>query len=194
MKRSEVLEIVAALRDRFPKASKEFSSRHAAAFCEDLVDLDFGISLAVVRKIAASSPFFPSIAEFREAYADLAAPTMDADEAWAAAKRHGHAIAWGRHKTSTATDIHPAIEDAVRGLGGWRELGQSTDKMADRAHFIKLYAISRKRHRDKVIVQPLIEDTQRKLLGGKIAEKEEKSGDAKDSSEESQNVRRLGRR
>tara|TARA_Y100000588_G_scaffold61458_1_gene60702 strand:- start:3353 stop:3928 length:576 start_codon:yes stop_codon:yes gene_type:complete len=191
MKKSEVLELVAALRDRFPKAAKEFSARNAAAYCEDLVDLEFGTAVAAVRRLAATCQWFPSIAEIREAYTDIATPTLDVDEAWAAVKRHGNAIGWGRNKGDHATDIHPAIEAAVEGLGGWRELGCSSDQMADRAHFIKLYTVARKRHRDKIISQPLIEDTQRKLLRGHD-EKEETQ--TKNKVEGSKNIRRLGGR
>jgi hypothetical protein len=191
MKKSEVLELVAALRDRFPKATKEFSARNAAAYCEDLVDLEFGTAVAAIRRLAATCQWFPSIAEIREAYTDIATPTLDVDEAWAAVKRYGNAISWGRNKGDHVADIHPAIEDAVEGLGGWRELGCSSDQMADRAHFIKLYTISRKRHRDQLISQPLIEDTKRKLLRGNDEREETQTTDAIEGSE---NVRRLGRR
>ncbi len=189
MKKSEVLELVAALRDRFPKAGKEFSARNAAAYCEDLIDLEFSTSVAAVRRLAATVQWFPSIAEIRSAYADIAVPTPDPDEAWKEALQYGRKNGWGRELAGPreVVEVHPAVKDAVEGLGGWRQLGQSTSQEIDRAHFIKLYSSSRARYRDKTISQPLIEETQRKLLRGQSEENQSEG-------EESENTRRLGRR
>jgi hypothetical protein len=193
MKDSEILELIAALKDRFPKLGAEFTARNARAYAEDLRDLDYEIALSAVRQLAATCTWFPAISEIRNAYADLATPTPDADQAWSAAIRHGNKTGWGRIHTDWTGTIHPAIEDAIQGLGGWRSLGRSTNQDIDRAHFIKLYAMSRKRHRDKVIIQPLLEDAEKLQLRGRD---EESTGTEEDKIESTQptSIGRSGRR
>ncbi len=45
-----------------------------------------------------------------------------------------------------ATDwSHPAIHEAVRSMGGWREVCASTNPEAFRAHFRQLYTVARER-------------------------------------------------
>lgn len=167
MKDSEILELIAALKDRFPKSGAEFTARNARAYAEDLRDLDYEVALAAVRQLAATCTWFPSISEIRNAYADLASPTPDADEAWAAAIEWGNKCGWGRIHTDWTSAVHPAIEEAIQGLGGWRSLGRSTNQDLDRAHFIKLYALARKRHRNKTIIQPLLECAENLQLRGR---------------------------
>jgi len=195
MKDSEILELIAALKDRFPKSGQEFTARNARAYAEDLRDLDYEIALASVRQLAATCTWFPAISEIRNAYADLAMPTPDADQAWAAAIRHGNKTGWGRalNSADTTMEIHPAIEDAIQGLGGWRDLGRSTNQDLDRAHFIKLYAVARKRHRNKVIIQPLLEDAEKLRLRGRD---EESTNDKEDKIESTEpaHIGRSGRR
>lgn len=189
MKKSEVIDLVAALRDRFPRQKEKFGVENAKAYCEDLVDLEFSTAFAAVRKLAATVDWFPSIAEIRKAYAEIASPIPDADKAWATALKYGNKIGWGRLEKFNDTKIHPAIEDAVEGLGGWKELGRSTDQTIDRAHFLKLYKVSQERHFQKIVSAPLLEDRKPKMLGGNSVKKEKVSSD-----EESKNARRLGRR
>ena len=174
MKKSEVVDLVAALRDRFPRQKEKFGVENAKAYCEDLVDLEFGTAFAAIRKLAATVDWFPSIAEIRKAYAEIASPIPDADEAWRAALKYGHKIGWGRMEKFDDTKIHPAREDAIEGLGGWKELGRSTDQTIDRAHFLKLYKVSQERHFQKIVSAPLLEDKKPKMLRGKRAIKKEK--------------------
>jgi len=168
MKKSEVLELVASLQDMYPKGGKDFGAKNAQVFCELLLDLDYRTCRAAIRKIAATRTFFPSIAEIRSVYADIAVPTPDADEAWKEALQYGRKIAWGRecNAPKTVVALHPAIEDAIKGLGGWRQLGCSTNQELDRAHFYKVYSTSRERHRQQVISQPLIDTANQKMLRG----------------------------
>ena len=193
MKKSEVIDLVAALRDRFPRQAKDFSAKNAQAYCEDLLDLEFGTAFVAIKTLAATCDWFPSIAEIRRTYAEIMSPVPDADEAWKGVLLWGHRIQWGRLKEYDhdrmilkplpTCDLHPAVIAAVEGLGGWKELGRSTNQEIDRAHFLKLYATTRDRHLKEAVARPLIESTERRLLNGSEAK-----------SEESPRAKRLGRR
>lgn len=193
MEKSEVLDLVGALRDRFPRQSKDFGARNAQAYCEDLVDLNYSAALVAVRTLAATVDWFPSIAEIRKAAAEHLNPSPDVDQAWCDALKYGNRIGWGNHreydietgkpKPLALCDLHPAVTAAVEGLGGWKELGRSTNQEIDRAHFLKLYATTRDRHLKEAVARPLIESTERRLLNGSEAK-----------SEESPSAKRLGRR
>jgi hypothetical protein len=198
MKKSEVIDLVAALRDRFPRQAKDFSSKNAQAYCEDLLDLEFGTAFVAVKTLAATCDWFPSIAEIRRAYSEIVSPIPDADEAWSAALKYGNKIGWGNHrefdldtggfKPLPPCELHEAVIEAVEGLGGWKELGRSTNQEIDRAHFLKLYKGTKERHVKREVSKSLVDATGQKLLRGEHGAEDETP------SEESANVKRLGRR
>ena len=86
----------------------------------------------------------------------------------------GNRIAWGRVERNDI-ELHPAIMDAVEGLGGWKHLGQSKDLTIDRAHFFKLYAQTSKRHQEEIIVHQLLANTHELLGDGNAKEKKEET-------------------
>lgn len=165
MKESEAVRLVGKLRDRFPRQRKDFDMKTAAAYCEDILDLEYGVALAAVRTLAATCDWFPSIAEIRAAYADIAHPTPDADKAWAAALKYGNRCGWGRMKDPPESNLHAAVLSAIEGLGGWKHLGKCADMSMERAHFLKLYATTRQRHRDNIVVGKLLARHQKLLEG-----------------------------
>ncbi len=198
MKKSEVIDLVAALRDRFPRQAKDFSSKNAQAYCEDLLDLEFGTALVAIKTLAATVDWFPSISEIRCTYSEIVSPIPDADEAWAAALKYGNRVGWGNHrefdpstggyKPLPLCDLHEAVIEAIEGLGGWKELGRSTNVEIDRAHFLKLYRVVKDRHVKRVVSQPLIEATKKKLLRGEHGAEDETP------RKESTGLKRSGRR
>jgi len=198
MKKSEVIDLVAALRDRFPRQAKDFSAKNAQAYCEDLLDLEFGTAFVAIKTLAATCDWFPSIAEIRRTYAEIMSPVPDADEAWKGVLLWGHRIQWGRLKEYDhdrmilkplpTCDLHPAVIAAVEGLGGWRQIGTSNSQEIDRAHFLKLYKGAKDRHVKREVSKSLVEATRQKLLGGEHGAEDEAA------VEESNGLKRSGRR
>jgi len=174
MKRSEVISLVAAIRDRFPKAAKEFPADSAKAYCEDLQDLPYIAAMSAVRRLSATVDWFPSIAEIRRATHQITDPVPDADEAWKEVLKWGNDTGWGR---TVYTDhngekipgppctLHPAALAALEGLGGLKEIGRSSNQAVDRAHFLKMYAAAEKRYIDRAVSLPLVEATMKQLKG-----------------------------
>jgi hypothetical protein len=114
-----------------------------------LLDFGFAQGIQAVTALACTSRFFPTVAELREALVEAGDPDPlpDADQAWAevaAAARNG---LYGRPWFS-----HPAVHQTVKAMGGVHELALSDNLMADRAHFLRLYDICKRRaERAKVL-------------------------------------------
>lgn len=166
MTKAEVLRLMAEIKSRWVKGGQEFTLDNAKAYCEDLADLEYAHAMAAVKQLAATVEWFPSIAEIRKAACTIAHPSPDADEAWKGALKHGDKIGWGRADfTGSEAELHPAILDAIEGLGGWQHIGRSKDMSLERAHFLKLYAVTRQREAEKYICLPLIAATMKQLKG-----------------------------
>jgi hypothetical protein len=175
MTKVEVFRLMAEIKSRWVKGGQEFTLDNAKAYCEDLADLEYAHARAAVRQLAATVEWFPSIAEIRKAACAIAHPSPDADEAWKSALVWGHKIAWGRLKEYDhdkmilkplpPPDLHPATIAAIEGLGGWKHLGNARDMSLERAHFLKLYAVTRQREAEKYICLPLVTATMKQLKG-----------------------------
>lgn len=127
-----------------------------------LSDVDVRAAEAAVDEYAASYPppkFPPPAGEIRQRAIVLADDTgaPSPDEAW---EEIGHKIATiGYQNTTldycqlgracvgrecghhTVTFSHPAVTAVVDAMG-WRELCLSSEQMADRAHFLRMYAVA----------------------------------------------------
>ena len=147
MKQSEVVRLVAALRARFPKSS-EFTPDNAAAYCTELIDLDYDHAMRVVSVLARTLTWFPSIAEIRHQYAEMLCGFPDPDELWRQVLYWANETAWGR----TPAAVPPHVDSVVKFLGGWRELGSAKDLATARAHVMKVHPHMKTRALDRVRV------------------------------------------
>lgn len=107
----------------------------AAVYAEMLADLDPQHSQQAVRRLLATSHFFPSIAAIREATIAVAMPSAPSGaQAWAEVLlKIGEVGSRGRPEWS-----HPTIATAVSTLGWW-DLCMSDNQAVNRAHFWKVY-------------------------------------------------------
>jgi hypothetical protein len=140
VKKSEVVRLVAMLRARFPKIAGDFSPDHAAAYCEELIDLEYETAYIVARKLSRTEDWFPSIAAVRDAYAREKVGFPDADVLWRQVLHWAHKTAYGRD----AMPVPSHVMEMVEFLGGWRELG-SKDQTVARAHALKAHTLMRDR-------------------------------------------------
>jgi hypothetical protein len=101
---------------------------------------------AALDALAIESPrWFPGPGELRVRAIEIGAPeggAPEADEAWGEVVRERHRA--GQYAGTALSDravsfSHPAIAAVVEALG-WAELCTSTNEVADRAHFLRLYA------------------------------------------------------
>ena len=146
-----VARVLVVLAAAYPRQNlpKETSQVYAELLC----DIDDELLVVAAKQHAASSKWFPSVAELRSMALEIQAranglPT--AAGAWCEVmdqvRAHGY---YGAPCFS-----HRLVGQAVDGLGGWRALCASTNQVADRAHFMRIYETLSKREQDSAAMLP----------------------------------------
>jgi hypothetical protein len=126
--------LLAELAAYWPRT--DLPPKTAELYRDHLLDFDPEPAARAILTLVSTATWFPTVAELRQAIVAEADPNPipDPDQAWReveTAKKNG---IYGRPVWS-----HPAIADTVAAMGGIRELAVSTNQMADRAHFLRLY-------------------------------------------------------
>ncbi len=168
MTRAEALEIISVLTAAYPQAN--LSKETGNIYVRFLIDLSFEIGQAAVLDLISKNKWFPSISELREAANKMLPNEIPSTEqAWAEVEESFHSV--GSYQTPHFSN--PVIEQAVRTLG-WRELCLSTNPIADRAHFFKVYEGYRAREVEDNLALPEVKMLKEKIRL-QIEEKEVKA-------------------
>lgn len=145
----EILTIFHMLQANYHYALKDMTAKQISdlqvLWCELLSDLGGELLRAATLQHVAISKWFPTVAELREAAADIVNPDhqMTAMEAWGEVVSQIRAVgSYGRPQFSNPM-IHRMVSDM-----GWKNLCMSEMPGADRARFIDGYKalVSRERH------------------------------------------------
>lgn len=132
-----LLEILAAA---YPSAT--LSEATIAVYVRLLLDLPQEKALAGVTALIAQERYLPSIAQIREAVADIADALPDSETAWREVSSQVRSCGtW--HKPVFS---HPLVARVVQAIG-WYDLCLSTHPETDRAHFLRLYGDAKIRWR-----------------------------------------------
>ena len=143
MKKSEARALVATLAAAFPR--QQVPQVTFDVYTADLIDLDFGVTEKATMNLRRSSRWFPTIAEIREAVAELQLDAPGPMEAYAQAV-HGE-----------KGDRHPLVQKSKLMCGDawyWTEAPTGVSRKAFLAAYaeVKTKALSR-------IVRPEIKAT-----------------------------------
>lgn len=154
MNKAEYARITAELNFLWPHSRWEVGTVRAGE--KQLLDLDAAQVMAAVEAMAAEGErFAPGPGQVRQrALAMTGAQVPTADEALAEVHRQIASCGYLRAPEWT----HPAIGDTVAAMGGWLALCASEDHMADRAHFLRLYATVGQRHRTASTMPPCVHE------------------------------------
>ena len=128
-------------------------------WCELLKDMDGQLLRAAALQHVATSKWFPTVAELREAAADIVNPNhMTAMEAWGEVARQIMAIgSYGRPQFS-----NPVIDRIVSDMG-WTNLCMSEMPGADRARFIEAYKALALREKRETMELPQVAEIRQKM-------------------------------
>lgn len=130
----EVGNLVALAASNFPHLQEKEMGPAVILWRKMLSDLPYDLAEAAVCKVLATSKYWPNVAEIREAAVSImgnAAP-LPAD-AWAMVRE---AI----RRDLPAEKLHPAIQRAVRGMGGLDGIGYAEVPIGVlQTQFMKLY-------------------------------------------------------
>lgn len=129
--------LVAALKAAFPR--EQVGARTVQVYTSFLADLEYEAGLAAVRELIATTSRFPTIATIREAVAERVLALPSAEQAWLEVREGLRRFDDSDSSTWWPEWSHPAIDEAVRGLGGLASLELSRNPQTDRAHFLRIF-------------------------------------------------------
>lgn len=166
MKQSDLLKLVqmcSANYRNWPEKGKE----------EDVIslwnilfsDVDFSLLRAAVQKHMMESTYPPTIADIREQIAKIALNEQKTGiEAWGDVK---NAIRrFGYYESEKGISSLKGLTKKVVELMGYRELCQSENEMADRAHFLKVYDSLVAREKEQIKVPLVTSGVGRTMIEG----------------------------
>lgn len=195
MDTKQTRDIIRLIRGAYP--DKQLTRETVEVYSRCLADLPFELAQGAVISHIAQNKWFPTIAELRQAAAQLVpgnrAPT--ALEAWGEITQQIQDVGMycGEQYGRDLTFTHPAVERAVKAIG-WRTLCLSENIMAERAHFLKLYDGYTERLREDAVQLPevrrMLDAPAPELPQGKVGDNirrlaaAKRLGDAPETTEE----------
>ena len=165
----QVAKILGVMIHAYPRF--ELSTDTIRLYGQLLSDIPVDVLEAAAHQIMAESKFFPTIAEFREMSHSLMTGKRNipsAYEAWENAMSEINRCGdYYRYQVQTHLPeySHPLVEKAV-GIIGYRNLMESDNKVADRAHFFKIYESLLDRAQDEIRLLPEVKLVSDKYLVG----------------------------
>lgn len=153
----EVKRALAILSVTYPNYN--FSKEAVAIYISMLKDIPAPALEAGVKQHIATSKWFPTVAELREAALRLTTDSLpSASEAWGEVTEQMRRVgSWGKPEFS-----HELVEKAVSYSGGWKYLCASEVQGIERSNFLKTYNTLHKRAADDVRMLP---EVRRMMLG-----------------------------
>jgi hypothetical protein len=162
MNRKEIINLLGIATANFPNLQQKDMTPTAVLWEKTLSDVPYDVAENAVIKVLATSRFFPTIADIREAVGQITQPrTLDAMEAWGLI---GEAIRkYGYYQQAEAMNFLPdEVVKMVRQFT-WRELCLSENPETLRAQFRMAWETRSKRTNElkalPIGIRELLEDT-----------------------------------
>ncbi len=167
-----IAQILAMLSIAYP--GYEIAAQTPEVYAALLADVPDDVLVAAAQKHATTSKWFPKIAELREAAQDIQARAtgmLTAEESWLEVQAALRDYGWYGETIPVEEGggwRAPSVLDelsrrAIEGLGGWRMMCQSNNPVADRAHYLKIYAGLLRRHQEDAAMLPQVREVVEKL-------------------------------
>lgn len=144
MNRKEIINLLALATANFPSYQERDMQPTAVLWEKALADIPYEIAEQALLKVLSTSRFFPTIADIREAVADITQPrTMDWSEAW---HLIGQAIRkYGFYREQEALESLPDDVRTMVERFSWRELCLNEEPDILRAQFRMAWETQSKR-------------------------------------------------
>ncbi len=146
---TEILKIMAILTAAYPNSGANDGT--IPLYARLLSDIPGELLQQAAFAHIATSKFFPTIAELRQAALDVqeaADPLPDAHAAWGEVLREMDRVGWLTTFGETLQFSHPLIAEVVH-LFGWQRLCASENTVSDRAQFLAAYTARLDRYRQE---------------------------------------------
>lgn len=144
MNRKEIINLLGIATANFPSTQEKDMKPTAVLWEKALSDVPYEIAEKAIIKVLSTSRFFPTLADIREAIADLTQPrTLDAMEAWGLIGEAIRKYGWYRQKE--AMEFLPEdVREMVKQFTWW-DLCMNEQPDILRAQFRKAWEIRSKR-------------------------------------------------
>lgn len=150
MKNEEAGALVALAAANFPHIQEKDLGPTVALWREMLSDLPFDLAKAALIKVLVTAKFWPTVAEIREAAAELSRPAaLTPAEAWAQ-------VITAIRKDWKPDQLHPTVREALVGFGGLDRVGMSENIDVIRGQFLKVYEQYAYREKEHVLLPPSV--------------------------------------
>jgi len=146
----KIVDAVHALVLAFPRA--EFPAASQELYIQMLSDLAPDLVMLAVQDCIGRQKFPATIAEIRAAVAAFHAESsgrLDAYSAWEQVKAQIRRVGY-----VGTPELDDMTGEAVRAIGGWREVCLSENSVADRARFVAAYDTFLARERNRAVTLP----------------------------------------
>lgn len=148
MTRDEAKQLVALAVANFPTLQAKDMRPTAVLWQKMLADIPYAVAEKALLKVLATCRHFPTVADIREAAAQISQPQLPSPaEAWA--EVYSEMERCGIYRAPKFS--HPAIEKTVRALG-WYDMNTSEEIGVVRAQFMRIYEQLAKRESEQAVL------------------------------------------
>jgi hypothetical protein len=161
MNRAEAKKLVGIAVAFFPAMQDKDMGPTVIGWEAMLKDVPYKLAEMALKKVLSTAKFFPTIAEIREAVAEITNPQMPSwTEAWGEVVQAVRQYGYMREKEALES-LSPAAAKVVRWFG-WQEICRSEEPDVIRGQFRMAYEAQAKREREMAVLPTEI----RELIGG----------------------------
>lgn len=147
----EAMTLVGIAAANFPALQDKDLGPTAELWYRMLADVPYELAERALLKVLATVKYFPTIAEVREAVAELLEPDqLSPIEAWGLVLQAVRKYGWNRQEEALKSLPEP-VARVVRMLG-WQDICGSTEIDVVRAHFLKAYEAQMRREKERLQV------------------------------------------
>lgn len=151
MTQQEATKLVAYALANFPNMQEKDMRPTAKLWAQMLSDIPYPVAEKALVKVLATAKFFPTVAEIREAVAQLTQPSIPtAIDAWGEVTRAMRLYGWVRPEEAL-TSMSPLTADICRRFG-WRDMCACEEPEILRGQFRMAYEQYAGRQREMAVL------------------------------------------
>lgn len=154
--RDEFSRCITLIRRYWPHGTASWSAEVFETWESLLLDLDHIATAAAIQTLATEGREWPPPpGVVRKKVCDLVNPLPSADQAWGEVREQIRRVGSTRGMAGAPEVVwsHPLVGQVADRMG-WQELCMSTNEMADRAHFLKMWETASSRERTATALPP----------------------------------------
>ena len=168
---AELLTLIAAAWPRF-----EPDDARVVLWDELLSDIEFRVAKVALKKLMILNTFPPSVAELRQAVAEVTRPAdsrIPAPEAWGLAIKAIHEYGYYR-EAEAMKNLPESVAQVVRWMG-YQQLCLSENTDVIRGQFMRMYETQQKRETEQAVLPPGLKQDIARLAEGVKMEQRQKN-------------------